>query len=316
MKFHFPQAYRERFQKGKSVFHQTQTFEHKTMVKLQAFQSYFTITFIFGLNPYVLFVDVHKTLPKVLVLLPRLINIIVNTCIGIELYEPLDIVQYFDVFGHFVLIFVVCVNYVAIFENWWNIHLMRQILNALASIINRWEKSLSIKYPIKVFKQSLNRKIALQITVIAIGSLIKHIIEIGSGRPWVYSFLFGISNLIKCAHLFHLVFYIDFIKLALASLNEKVTSVTIGRHIYSCYKRDSELLFMMRQLKFVHFKLWRASQKINSLFGWFLVAFMCETVSTVIFNGYWEFLLTKGSDPFYQLPRKYLHQFLFTSFNG
>lgn len=271
--------------------------------QLNPFRTYFIVFYLFGLNSFVSLANDQKKLCKTLVLLPRIAAVLGNVYIVYLEREnfPHDID---DIFGRSLLISGPILNLIAIFESLYNSQLVQQILSEISTVINILEIFLKIEYSHKMMKKSLNRKLAMLLAVITMGSIIKFYVETNTGKKPTISVLWTISNVFKYIHLFHLLFYIEFIKFGLESLSEKLAHKMNDRQIFWFHGQRNELWSEMHSMKSVYLRLWNVSQKVNTLFGWFLVVCMLEMASTVVYNVYWEYdLLKSASDK--QVPRKY-----------
>lgn len=273
--------------------------------KLKPFQIYFTVFFLFGLNSFVSFENIHKKRSKFIIIPLRLFAIFINAYIIYQECVNIEYTKYSQIFGYGVLISVVVVNLTGIFENLYHLQLMYKILRELSWILKTFETYLNIKYPYQAVKASLNRKIAIYSTIIAVGTMLKYYVEIICGLNPSLSIFFTISNVIKYIHLLHVMFYIDFMQFALASLSVKLANKINDRQILFYHGQKNDFLQFMCHIKSVYFKLWNVSQKLNSLFGWFLVVLMFESTTTAIFNVYWSFEIVRLSTV-NEVSRKYI----------
>lgn len=278
-----------------------------TTPQLKSLQIYFIVFYLFGLNSFVSLSSDQKKLCKLLVFLPRIAAILGNVCIVYIECEHLP--RDYDgtvlyIFGRSLLITGPTLNLIAIFESLYNVQSVQQILSEISTVIIILKIHLKMEYSHEMLKKSLNRKLAMPLAVITVGSIIKFYVEINTGKRPTISFLWTVSNVFKYIHLFHMLFYIDFIRFALKSLCEKLANKMNDRQIFWFHGQRNELWSEMHSMKSVYFRLWNVSQNVNSLFGWFLVVFMLEMASTVVYNVYWEYVLFKLADD-KQVPRKY-----------
>lgn len=276
-----------------------------TISKLKPFQIYYTIFFLFGLNSFVSFENMHKKRSKLTVISSRLVVIFVNVYIGYRECAVFEYTRYSHIFGYGVLICVTIVNLIAVFENLYHLQFAHKILYDISSIIKTLETHLNIKYPYRAVKVSVNRKIIAYTLILGLATMTKYLFEITYKLDTVMSIFWSISNVIKFIHLVHVMFYIDFMKYALTSLSEQLTKKMNDRQIYWFRGQKNEFLRLMCHTKSVYFKLWNVTQKVNSLFGWFFVVLMIESTTTAIFNMYWSFEIVRLSTS-YEVPRKYI----------
>lgn len=94
---------------------------------------------------------------------------------------------------------------------------------------------------------------------------------------------------------------------AFASLNQRVVMQMIGNKTNCCHRGNKDLLYIVRQIKLIHFKLFHVSQCVNRLFGWFLVVYVVETASTSVYDISWAFVLADQTDTQHiYILRKYI----------
>lgn len=278
--------------------------------ELDPFQMYFTLFFLLGLNPHVSFTNQPKKLSKLLTMIPRLVAILCNIYIAYRDCENISFDKIANIFGRVVLIIGAIANLTAIFENLYNAQNSHQILSEISTVINILKMYLNIEYSYKLAKKTLNRKLVLLITVIVLGSTIKYYIEATNGINRTFSILWAISTFFKYIHLFHLSFYIEFLRFTMKSLNEKLTNKVNNSQAYWYHGQKNKLWHDLHYMKTVYLRLLNVAHEVNSLFGWFLVICMLETSSTAVFNAYWEFDLLAHA-AFKQILRKY--RFIFHS---
>lgn len=274
------------------------------MTQLNSFQIYFNVFYLTGLNSFVSFTNKQKRLPKLLIVLPRLIAILGNAYIAYRECDNFPYNRVYEIFGRFVLICVVIVNLTAIFENLYCVQIVQQILCEISTVIDILKTCLNIECLHKMMEKSLNQKLISHAMVIVLSATIKYYVETINGKNLIFSILWAICNTIKYIHLLHLEFYIEFIRYALKSLSEKLANKINDRQLYWYHGQRNELWHDMHYTKSIYLRLWNISQKVNSLFGWFLVICMLETTSTAVYNVYWEFNLLKYAAG-RQIPRKY-----------
>lgn len=279
------------------------------MFHLQPFKHYFTIFYIFGLYPYIPNAnnDKNQIQSKFVQFLPRIANItVLILIISFLVYERTKSSMYLFLYVHAFLIYIIIVNLVAVVENMCNIHIIHHILQTMSSIMNSLAKSLQVQYPYKILKKSVERKFFIQMTVNILCFIIKFIIESMFERDWKRSSLWSLLYLIKCIHLIHLIFYVDFMTFALSSLSQTIITTMIGKNNHCLYNEDSnEYLHLVRQIKFIHFKLGHLSRCVNNLFGWFLVICAIETASTTVSTFFYAFWLITETGNLTLIPRKY-----------
>lgn len=277
------------------------------MLNLQPFQNFFTIFYIFGLNPFISFSNIKKKHSPIISALPRIINILVNvaiTCNGAIFHRNLDY-NVRLVYPIFVILSCVYIcNYVAIVENLCHLNSARLILKNISFSINSLRTSLNIHFSYKTWKNSVKRKFILQMFVITIGSLVKYYF-LNSWGLWRCSAWVFVSVL-KSLNLIHFVFYVDFITIMLESLNSKISHMMIDRTVSWCEDESNGKLSIMHHIKSIHFKCWKISQHANSMFGWFIVVFIIEMIAVKTLESFRIFVVLSESCD-HCLTRKYFH---------
>lgn len=253
------------------------------------------IFYIFGFHSFFKLTRTHKTPIKIIILLPRLLNICVNLFIIYELSEKYQTYSVLLIYARSAIVFLIIMNVVAVGENVWNSQTAHQILQTMSITIDSLKTSLNIKYPYHSLIKSVYWKMIIQFLVIVVGWILKCSVESVNVTVWKKGALWAISNVIKCVNLFHLIFYIDFMTFTLQSLNHRVVMLMITK-ISWCNNQSTELLHAIRQMKFIHFKLCHVSRCINSLFGWFLVIYVIETILSTTYDVFLAFVLDNETE--------------------
>lgn len=185
--------------------------------------------------------------------------------------------------------------YMAIFDITFTSSSFRAIWQAMCLTIEHFDDSLQIQYPLKTISKSFYWKISLQILLVSAGLLAKY--YICSNAPLSLSeIVLTIVFVYKCVHLSHITIYIDFTKIAITCLCEKI--VTEYRENHSDDQNDLKNIEFMRQIELTYFKIWRISDGVNRQFGWFLATFPIDIIIIVVHAFYWITvdLLTSGDN--------------------
>lgn len=260
------------------------------MLKLQPFQMYYTILYVCGLNPLILFADVRESQSKVIVYLPRFLTIIVNAYLVCNTALGLQYTKSFFFFGHLSFACDVCLNFIVIFENLSNTHALHKVLHAISFTVNSLERNLGVNFPFNAIKMSIVRKLLLKILFLLFELISKLMIDPGTRfileRRIYYDICYMFTNL----NLFHLIFYIEFIKYSIATLNEAIVQQIKQENVHWRYEYTKQCLHILRQIKLIHFELWRISHGLNSLFGWFLIVLTTALITGSIFDAYYIFV--------------------------
>lgn len=270
------------------------------MIKLQPFQIYFTILYLFGLNSFISFSDQREKQSSVLTYSLRILNILVNVFIVFTTHINFHYARSFISFAHMALAIEICINFVAIFENMYNLYLTRQILHTISFTIKAYESSFKVEFPYASIQTSIKWK-CLAMIIAILSRLISHYTLLGALKNISWT----IFNLLRSVHLLHLIFYIEFVRTIITGLSQSVLRLPSNNN----YK---DWLHVMCKIKLIYLKLWRITQMVNSLFGWFLVTFILEISTKLIYYAYYIFVYVNNCrDCQLCILRKYLSIFFF-----
>lgn len=95
----------------------------------------------------------------------------------------------------------------------------------------------------------------------------------------------AMSFLYKCIHLFHVVVYVDFIKFTIMCMCRKMIMLRSEIDRNNWQKTARKKLYVMRQAKLIHFRIWHIAQCVDDQFGWFLTSFPGDAMSPTQFTG-------------------------------
>lgn len=266
----------------------------KSMLNLKPFQIYFKVIYIFGLNPLISFDDINKKSSKIVFILPRIANIFLNVFViwNFADFIPRRRMQEDSVYSDINIIWKMLINsvfFVSVIENSCNLSATRQILRVMSFVIANLEASLKIHFPYNDFKKSVEWGFHVQMITILMTTIIRFTINVLYKNTYELPTLAIVYGIFKCIILCHLIIYINFITFILAKLNQKIVALMIDKNINCCREENREWLLLMRQSKLIHFKLWKMSHYVNSLFGWFSVVFIVQSATSVIrdmFSGF------------------------------
>lgn len=266
------------------------------MYKLQPFQAYYTVLYVFGLNPFISFANMCETQSKIIIVyLPRFVYIIVN--VYAIWNSPLHIhyTKSFFFFAHFRIAWDVSLNFIAICENLFNLNALHKILHTISFTINCFERHLKINFPFAMIKKSIERKLLLKLILFLFELISKFIIDPAANSDLKRTVFYDIFYMFTNLNLFHFIFYVEFVKYSFASVNEAIVQqINQGNTIWH-YEYTKNCLRLLRHIKLIHFKLWRISHAINSLFGWFLNVLIANLITGFIFDVYFMHLYGRYS---------------------
>lgn len=257
------------------------------MYKLKSFQSFFTIFFISGLSSFISFTDPKKKNSSIVNYLLRTLNISLNSLIFYVLSNDI-FNSNLSLVSNFTSIPLLFPNYVAVFENIFVAHQQSIILRIICFTIDNFEQYLEIQFPLDTLRKCFRRKFFLQFIILFIGIFIKLIAptNVITGLNWFIGWSVSIALIFQSMHVLHITFYIDFITLSFETLSEKIVMLKnqIDEKSFQKESNDEDRLHVMHQIKIIHFKLWHISQRLNSIFGWFLMTFLCDVVYCSTFS--------------------------------
>lgn len=274
------------------------------MFKLKSFQYFFTVLYVLGLNPFVSFENPSLRRGFIATYMPRLLSICVYLIIASGFLIHMLTSSGFLTSRTVLVIFDIS-NLIGHFENiQFNSKYPRVILQTVYSTINYLEMHFQIQYPLNKLHRKFQLKY-LMVLALHLGTvLIKYAIRSPFGTSVILDLFMTTSSLLKDFQVFHIMFYIDFMKFSLQSLSRKIIKFK-GEKIECSTLNDQESLHMLRQVKLVHFKLWNVSFYVNLQFGWFFVVYLLETVMSATNSIYWVFLyVVSGGDNFIYISRK------------
>lgn len=260
------------------------------MLKLKPFQSFFICFYLFGLSPFIWFNQPNKKLPFTIVYLPRLLlTVFVAILLSNDLFY-----QKFNANNTMLNLSI----YLAIFEISFISNSFRTTWQTMCLTIDNFENSLHIHYPLETICKNFYWKFSLQILMILAGFFVQHSICSNENFP-LHEINLAIAFTYKCVHLSHIIIYIDFIKIALNCLCEKIIRNDDNRKDYNENHNNNECLHkirLMRQIKLTYFKIWRISNGVNIQFGWFLATFPIDVVIIATHSFYWFTVNLLNSD--------------------
>lgn len=265
------------------------------MYKLQSFQNLFSLFFAFGLSPFILFKKPKKNCPSIVRYLPRITII----CVGLFVVYSFsnEIAMARNILMSYSL--MTTSFYVAIVESIYFFNSYRVIWQTMCFTMDNLEVSLQIQCPIKLIRNKFRQRFTLQIILVIGGFFIKHLsCDDLNNRTMsrVQDIALTITVLYKCIHLFHAIIYIDFIKITMTCLCEKIAMVKSELNEKSNGIDGRKNVRIMRQMKLVHFKLYHIAHRVNKQFGWFLTIFPLDAVVTITHSVYFGFVFIMMTD--------------------
>lgn len=256
------------------------------MHRLKPFQSYFSIFYVFGLNPFISFNNPKEKRSKIIELLLRFMNILLSSFVIYMTDLTWRHAKWLAIFRHFMFTFDVCINYIAVFENVINFNATCRILQSISTVTELFAKTFAPNFPYNAMNKTIKWKFLLIMSTV----ILKFFGHSGkTAKIVIKNFLWTIFDTVTNIHLLHLLFYIEFMKFILIGLSEKISSLSNGTRVYWRHENSSEWLYVIHQIKLIHFKLWRIANAVNLMFGWFLLSFMMEQATKFIFYAYYIF---------------------------
>lgn len=257
------------------------------MYRLKPFQSFFTILYVLGLNPFISFHNINKRPSKVISFFLRFINVVESLLVIYLTNIAWRHAKWFAIFVHLSFTFDVCINLIAVFENLSNFNATYRILQTVSIVIELFVTTFAANFPYNTIKKSIKWKFLIIMSTV----FLKFLGHRGTNpKKLIINILWTIFNTISNFHLLHLIFYIEFMKCILLGLSEKIVKLTNHTRVYWRHEKTKEWMNMIHRIKLIHFKLWRIARAVNSLFGWFLFSFMMEQATNFIFYAYYIFV--------------------------
>lgn len=261
------------------------------MLILKPFQSFFTCFYLFGLSPFILFKQPNKKPPIAIVYLPRLLLTVFMTILISH-----DLLYHKFSANNTMLNLSI---WMAIFDVVFIPNSFRATWQTMCTTIDHFEDTLQIQYPLKMISKQFYWKFLLQILIVSAGLYVQY--SICSHEHLSLSEInLAIVFLYKCVHLSHITIYIDFMKIALTCLCEKIM-LEYRKQCNGDRSDCSKNIILLRQIEATYFKIWRISDGVNRQFGWFLATFPIDIVIIVTHAFYWMTvdLLTSDDDNTY-----------------
>lgn len=256
------------------------------MHSLKPFQSYFSIFYVLGLNPFISFNNPNQKRSKIVEFFLRFINVVVSSFVIYITDMTWRHAKWFAIFRYLSFSFDVWINFIAVFENLGNVNATYRILETISTVIELFLATFAANFPYNAMNKTLRWKFLTIMSTV----FLKFIGHRGTSPKIIMkNILWTIFNTITNSHLLHLIFYIEFMKFILIGLSEKVLSLTNQTRVHWRHEKTREWLNVIRQIKLIHFKLWRIAHAVNLMFGWFLLSFMMEQAMKFIFYAYFIF---------------------------
>lgn len=259
------------------------------------------IFFIFGLSPFVSYDNKRNITSKCLSILIRLLNISLITCFVFSTLYFVSVNKSFDnmsfqIYTRFTLVCTVCTCLVTFFENLCNLQLARRTFQAMSNTINSLELFFGIQFPYKSLIKWIRWKIWLQTFCLFSVAFVKIILIKYEDMFVKRDIAYFIIHIIKCLQLTHFLFYVDFIKYSLISLNEKIGAFENNRRVLWLDTGNLNMLFILRHIKHIHSEICHVSRCVNYLFGWFLVIKVIDLCMMTICYGFWIYINIKWTE--------------------
>lgn len=262
------------------------------MFKLKTFQNYFSIVFIFGLNPYISFDTVDKQFRK-LFYCTSVLNLTVTFVVLTAFYRHIFIESKFSIAYLFPIPSIIP-NIIIVTGAFRQPHTCHIISRMFCRLINYLENNLNVKFSIEQFEKVFRKKFLYHFTVLITTFIFKLIFTVKT----TYNLKLTTDILIFVIFTFELVqnilivFYIDFVNFLIKSLIERLTVVERDLDLMPKSIKCMETIRILLRVKRFHFKLIHCVERINSRFGWFMVFSMLGKLSEFTFSALWVFLFS------------------------
>lgn len=256
------------------------------MGRMKAFRKYLIFFFVFAQDSYIPFVNVSKFL----VYLPRIVLILViSSFVMVTITAQGRIIENLDR-GSANMLFIFTLSYslpaiCVAFEHWLKPSAIPSICTEISIVSRFMENKLKIPFKINHFERHFMRKMAIIFSTAIFAFVLKFIIKSHTHSQTVGLLIF-VMILLKCIAALHILFYVEFVRFSLESLNSHVSALrtkSIVLHVNTMIKH-------FQDLKYVHFKLRKIISIVNKRFGWIINGLIFESFLHITNAVYWIFL--------------------------
>lgn len=185
--------------------------------------------------------------------------------------------------------FVICfkINILTFFLNVKRPFLSRSLLLKFNVIIRYMENQLKAKVVLSEFEKKYRRKIMIFIAYEIIVSVAR-IMTANYHERTARSFVV-VSYMYRTIFVFYITIFIKITGLIMQSLNLKI------QELLDVDDNVDSIIFTMKQIKWIHFKLTRILKDFNNRFGWILFWFMMESFLHLAITTFMIFLYLSSS---------------------
>lgn len=274
------------------------------MCRIRELKYCFVYFYLFGQTTYIPLKGGHSKCLLIVSFLPKLIHLAVIITNIFSTYTQINrkpsILTMNTVMLYTIFTINCMSNIVAFYLNVLTPFWSRQICDMFSNIIQFAECKMLVHVPVYRFQKHFHKKIWFGIILEIISSSTRIIVQSPVFKPMMNVYLL-IIFLYKMFVMLHALMYIDLIQFVLCSVNTKLNNVAHTRwHRYS-------VAITFRQVKWIHFNLWKISKKINQQLGWIIIMLILENStysSACVFWIFWYFETPTNFKKLYFL-RKY-----------
>lgn len=116
-------------------------------------------------------------------------------------------------------------------------------------------------------------------------------------RLWLRSPIYGrvyetssaILGFFRIISVLHLVFYIDLLTFLHSTISSVVYAHAKAIRYRLSLKSLNQIINILNDVKYQHFKLWQCTQIFNKYFGWIIVIDVVDSAFSITYDGYWLF---------------------------
>lgn len=254
---------------------------------------YFVLFYICGLTTYIPLNKNHKKALGIVSVFVRIFHISILLAIFVLFFiNHFDQLQSNSFNEVFLIVVLLNGNIIASFVLYNSITSRDSTLDIcarFASVVQRMDRNLQIKFQVNKFKLMFALKIVLKFATVVVllfayytpsedVNLTKHLQDK----------LYSISRIIVYVACFQVVFYIDLIWFSLLSINDQ-----LEKQFYTS-KRYTKTSTILYHLKYIHYNLWKISQIINQNYG-SLTAVLLLQYFTLFVNTSFTVLTSRSS---------------------
>lgn len=283
------------------------------MVSFSDFKYIVALFYLFGQVRYCPYYNGNRIAVKILGLFPFALLVAMTTfCSWIFISSEPPKIMRGTSFVLYVFRFTLFVpNFVMIIDNLIHWHDFGHLLNKVFFVCNSMGAKLNAQFQLRKFKSECSLGICICLTVIIITHINRiYLLFVFDLKTEMVIFFLQFS---KTLSMLHAVFYINFFKFILITMNDAIIhkdfSVVIPSKLVmnaACRRSKQLSQSFFWRTRFIYLELWQLIEMFNKHFGWFLVSIMFESTISATNAFYGAFVyFSKTETHIYYISRKY-----------